>query len=189
MGSNVYQAHWIYRLEYRMLCSGLSYQRPYAKKCSNHLCFLSCTHNLLVRTTSSVSGPFPIQVFSNRKSWFLPKQRVPHWKYWCARCAFWFVINARRNLIILHYLKPKPLYTLTSVSIFSILFSVQFLWYWQGEFVQQSKLLKLVIICLILIVLMNDSAVFLWGEIKYWSLPGFKGLKTQISPWKTTEYL
>ena len=107
MGSNVYQAHWLHRLEYRMLCSGLSYQRPYAKKCSNHLCFLSCTHNLLVRTTSSVSGPFPIQVFSNRKSWFLPKQRVPHWKYWCARCAFWFVINARRNLIILHYLKLK----------------------------------------------------------------------------------
>ena len=118
-------------------------------------------HNMLVRTTSSVSGPFPNQVFPNRKSWFLPKQRVTHWKYWCARCAFWFFFNARRNLIILHHLKPKPLYTLTSVSIFSILFSVQFLWYWQGEFVWQSKLLELVIICLILVILRNDLALFL----------------------------
>ena len=116
---------------------------------------------LLVRTTSSVSGPYPNGVFPNRKSRFLPKQMVTHWIDWCARRAFWFVINARRKLIILHYLKPKPLYTLTSVSIFSILFSVQFLWYWQGEFVWQSKLLKLVIICLILIILMNDSAVLL----------------------------
>ena len=31
------------------------------------------------------------------------------------------------------------LYTLTSVCIFSILFSIHFLWYWQGEFVYQSR--------------------------------------------------
>ena len=36
---------------------------------------------------------------------------------------------------------------------------------------------------------MSDLVVVLWGEMKYWSLQEFKGLKTQISTWKTTEYL
>ena len=31
------------------------------------------------------------------------------------------------------------LYTLTSVCIFSILFSIHFLMYWQGEFVKQLR--------------------------------------------------
>ena len=46
-------------------------------------------------------------------------------------------------------------------SIFSILFSVHFLWRWQGEFVEQSKLLWLVIFPFILMILINDSAVLL----------------------------
>ena len=62
-------------------------------------------------------------------------------------------------------------------SIFSILFSVHFLWRWQGEFVEQSKLLWLVIFPFILMILMNDSAVLVYGEISSWSLLGFKGLK------------
>ena len=36
---------------------------------------------------------------------------------------------------------------------------------------------------------MSDLVVVLWGEMKCWSLQEFKGLKTQISTWKTTEYL
>ena len=48
-------------------------------------------------------------------------------------------------------------YTLTSVSIFSILFSIHFLQYWQGEFIWQSELHRLVIIFFILMILMNDS--------------------------------
>ena len=33
--------------------------------------------------------------------------------------------------------------TLTSVCIFFLLFSIHFLWYWQGEFIYQSQLLRL----------------------------------------------
>ena len=51
--------------------------------------------------------------------------------------------------------------TLTSVSIFSILFSVCFFWYWQGEFIWRSKLLRLSGISFILMTLKNDSAVIL----------------------------
>ena len=53
----------------------------------------------------------------------------------------------------------QTLYTLTSVCIFSILFSIHFLRCWQGEFVQQSRA------CLVgdnfLITLMLDSGVIL----------------------------
>ena len=42
---------------------------------------------------------------------------------------------------VFRYIKlyPLTLYTLTSVYIFSILFSIHFLWCWQGEFVKQSR--------------------------------------------------
>ena len=53
------------------------------------------------------------------------------------------------------------LYTPTSVSTFSILFSISFLWYWQGEFIWRSKLLRLAIISFMLIILMNGLAVLL----------------------------
>ena len=53
-----------------------------------------------------------------------------------------------------------PFYILTSVSIFSILFSIHFLWYWQGEFIWQSELHRLVIIFFILMILMNDSVYY-----------------------------
>ena len=45
-----------------------------------------------------------------------------------------------------------------------------------GEFVYQSKALSSVIISFILMTLMCDSGVILWGEIRCWSLLGFKGL-------------
>ena len=51
------------------------------------------------------------------------------------------------------------LYILTSAAIFSPLFSVHFFGYWQREFTQQSKHLRLVIITFILMVLMNYSAI------------------------------
>ena len=51
--------------------------------------------------------------------------------------------------------------TLTSVSIFSILFFVCFFWYWKREFIWRSMLLRLVIISFILMSLVNDSAVLL----------------------------
>ena len=44
-------------------------------------------------------------------------------------------------------------HTLISVSIFSILFSIHFLWCWQGEFVEQSQLLGLAIFFFIFIIL------------------------------------
>ena len=50
-----------------------------------------------------------------------------------------------------------PFYILTSVSIFSMLFSIHFLWYWQGEFIWQSELHRLVLVFFILMILMNDS--------------------------------
>ena len=48
------------------------------------------------------------------------------------------------------------LYTLTSVSIFSKLFAIHSPWYWLGEFVEQSKPLRLAIISFILMILLND---------------------------------
>ena len=43
------------------------------------------------------------------------------------------------------------------------------------EFSKQSKLLSLAIISSILVIVMNDSAVLLFGEIRCWSLVGLKG--------------
>ena len=68
------------------------------------------------------------------------------------------------------------LYTLISVSIFSILFSIRFFCHWQGEFIWKSKLRKLAIIFYFLMILMNCLAVLLYGEIRCWALLGFKGL-------------
>ena len=68
------------------------------------------------------------------------------------------------------------LYTFTSMYKFSLMLSVHFLRCWQGEFVQQTELLKLEIISFILMILMNNTAVLLWGEIRCWSLLGFKRL-------------
>ena len=54
------------------------------------------------------------------------------------------------------------LYTLTSLSIFSTLFPICFFWYWQGEFIWRSKLLRLAVISFILMILIKyGSAVFL----------------------------
>lgn len=55
--------------------------------------------------------------------------------------------------------KRPSVISLTSESIFSILLSIHFVWYWQGEFAYSSKLLGLAIISCILMIIMNDSAV------------------------------
>ena len=52
--------------------------------------------------------------------------------------------------------KVKCVISLTSESIFSILLSIHFVWYWQGEFAYSSKLLGLAIISCILMIIMND---------------------------------
>ena len=54
---------------------------------------------------------------------------------------------------------PQQTWTSTSVAIFFILFITHSLWYWQGEFFQQSELLRLVIISFTLMNLSNDSAI------------------------------
>ena len=61
------------------------------------------------------------------------------------------------------------LYTLTSVWIFSLQLSKHFLWCWKENLLNNQELLQLVIISFILITLMFDSQVILWGEIWCWS--------------------
>ena len=67
--------------------------------------------------------------------------------------------------------------TLTSVPIFSTLFFIHFVWYRQGEFVKQSKPLRVLIISFILMILIDDSVVLLKGENRCWSLKGFRGVQ------------
>ena len=40
----------------------------------------------------------------------------------------------------------------------------------------------LAIISFIIMILMNDSVVLRWGEIRCWSLLGFKGLMWKFEP-------
>ena len=53
------------------------------------------------------------------------------------------------------------LYSLVLVSIFSILFSLPFLWYQEGELVEQSRASTVEIISLLLMTLMNDVELVL----------------------------
>ena len=53
--------------------------------------------------------------------------------------------------------------TLTSVSIFFILFNIIFLRYWQGEFVEQSQASLVGNISIILVTLMSDLGVIFCG--------------------------
>ena len=62
------------------------------------------------------------------------------------------------------------------ICISSILFSIYFQWNWQGEFVKQSRVLKLMIISFILVTFLFYSGVILWGEIRCKSILEFKGL-------------
>ena len=52
----------------------------------------------------------------------------------------------RDNLSVLYFILPP--YALTSISIFSVLLSVYFLWYWQGELIKKSKFVRVTIIFL-----------------------------------------
>ena len=62
------------------------------------------------------------------------------------------------------------IYTLTSVCILSLLIPIYFLGCWKGNLFNNQELLKSVIIFFILMTLMCDSGVILWGEIIYLSL-------------------
>ena len=68
------------------------------------------------------------------------------------------------------------LYILTSVCIFSILFSIHFLMCWQGNLFNNQEVLQFIIIAFTLITLMFNSGVILKGEMRYQSLSGIKGL-------------
>ena len=68
------------------------------------------------------------------------------------------------------------LYILKLICISLILFSIYFQWIWQGEFVKQSRVLKLMIISFILVTFLFYSGVILWGEIRCKSILEFKGL-------------
>ena len=94
-------------------------------------------------------------------------------EFTCRATGKWKVtvgISSAKNAKLLIWMKCSTsqiswwvltLWTLTSVCIFSVLLSIYFLSYWQGEFVQQSKLLKLAIISFILVILRFDSRVIL----------------------------
>ena len=94
-------------------------------------------------------------------------------EFTCRATGKWKVtvgISSAKNAKLLIWMKCSTsqiswwvltLWTLTSVCIFSVLLSIYFLSYWQREFVQQSKLLRLVIISFILVILMFDSRVIL----------------------------
>ena len=62
------------------------------------------------------------------------------------------------------------------ICISSILFSIYFQSLWQGEFVKQSRVLKLMIISFILVTFLFYSGLILWGEIRCKSILEFKGL-------------
>ena len=79
------------------------------------------------------------------------------------------------------------LYTITSVLIFFRLFFMHFLWCWQRKFVKQSKLLGLAIISVIVMMILNDVAVLLWGEIRCWSLVG--GQRVNFYQWGSKDHL
>ena len=59
-------------------------------------------------------------------------------------------IQAVLYICITDNMMSFTLYTLISECIFSILFSIHFLKFWQGEFVLQSQVLQLIIISLFL---------------------------------------
>ena len=59
-------------------------------------------------------------------------------------------IQAVLYICIADYMMSFTLYTLISECIFSILFCIHFLKFWQGEFVLQSQVLQLIIISLFL---------------------------------------
>ena len=77
-------------------------------------------------------------------------------------------------LMLISVLKPLTLDILTSVYIFSILFSIHFQGCWQGELVSHQEFFQLVIISFILVTSMCDLGI-VYGEIRCTSLLGVKG--------------
>lgn len=51
----------------------------------------------------------------------------------------WIFCLCKLFYLFYHFIKLLTLYTITSVWIFTILFSINFLIRWQGEFVQQAR--------------------------------------------------
>ena len=84
------------------------------------------------------------------------------------------------------------LHTVISESIFSLLIFIHVLWYWQREFVSQSKPLWLAIISLILMILMNVSEALYFVEVRKMTVLGqykTKDKKRFLSQARTTFFI
>ena len=91
---------------------------------------------------------------------------------------FWLLQRWNVNLILQSiFTLSFNLCTVTPVHIFPTLFSTYFLWYWQGEFIKQSRasLARNHFIYSSLYSSMFDSELILWDEIRCQSLLGVKG--------------
>ena len=91
---------------------------------------------------------------------------------------FWLLQRWNINLILRSiFTSSFNLCTVTPVHIFPTLFSTYFLWYWQGEFIKQSRasLARNHFIYSSLYSSMFDSELILWDEIRCQSLLGVKG--------------
>ena len=110
------------------------------------------------------------------------------WDY-CA-CGEIQESEAHRQAIWRHTKIGKlTLHTEISESIFSLLIFKHVVWYWQGEFVSQSKPLWLAIISLILMILMNVSEALYFVEIgkwHFWDRKKTKHKKRFLSQARTT---
>ena len=69
----------------------------------------------------------------------------------------------------------QTVHNLTSESIFSLLFQYIFFGTDKENLFNHQSVFKLAIISFILMTVVNDSAVLLWGEIRCWSILKFKG--------------
>ena len=126
---------------------------------------LPCKHLVNFKHRSFLTLPFPLgtclqrEAFIQRRlinaqiKFLLATNQGLEWtrelRYYLRLNALCFCVSAMEKIL--------TLYTLTAVPIFSILFSVDFLWFWQGELTSQSKHLRLAIISFILTILMNNT--------------------------------
>ena len=111
--------------------------------------FDHCVCQAVVIQVHGISGRHAVRVHMSCRR----EVEINSGNFFCKKCKVTH-LNEMLN-------KPNQLVSLNPSCIFSVLLSIYFLLYWQGEFVQQSKLLRLAIISFILVTLMFDSRVIL----------------------------
>ena len=125
--------------------------RPLWKKTWENMMFFRALHASFVQETKRFWVAIVVRTLMHH-SWIIDSI--------ASKAIDKFICNLLpASRIMLGSCESNP-YTLTSASIFSILFYIHFLWYWQ-EFFKQLKLLSLGIISFILMLLMNGEAVLL----------------------------